>query len=220
MAVWLRRLVGSSELVSRRQGSKSRRKLKFFPSFFLHLLKLQPPKIVFFSLLAYSHPLSCRKIKWRGTLHQCKSLKKPYNRPSRDVARKWPVISFSYGNTSHVFILVSRTVGSQSEKQAILKTSWKKWNSNRRVVPWPRWEGKVKEGVHRQFTYLRLSIWRLSKYSQNILGSNLGKIWEKQHVCLFQFSVSVSHISLQSSREKDDVETNYFLVDSRNFAKN
>lgn len=53
MAVWLRRLVGSSELVSRRQGSKSRRKLKFFPSFFLQLLKLQPPKIVFFSLLAF-----------------------------------------------------------------------------------------------------------------------------------------------------------------------
>ena len=172
MAVWLRRLVGSSELVSRRQGSTSRRKLKFFPSFFLQLLKLQPPKIFFFSLLAfffsllaYSHPLSCGKIKWRGTLHQCKSLKKKYNRPSSDVARKWSVISFSYGNTCHVFILVSRTVGSQSEKQAILKTSWKKWNSNRRVVPWPRWKGKVKEGVHRQFTYLRLSIWRLSKYS-------------------------------------------------------
>ena len=48
MAVWLRRLVGSSELVSRRQGSKSRRKLTFFPSFFLQLFKLQPPKIVFF----------------------------------------------------------------------------------------------------------------------------------------------------------------------------
>ena len=163
MAVWLRRLVGSSELVSRRQGSKSRRKLKFFPSFFLQLLKLQPPKIVFFSLLAYSHPLSCGKIKWRGTLHQCKSLKKPYNRPSSDVAENDRDYIFvrEYLPRFHSCI----KVGSQSEKQAILKTSWKIGNSNKRVVSWPRWKGKVKEGVHRQFTYLRLSIWRLSKYS-------------------------------------------------------
>lgn len=166
MAVWLRRLVGSSELVSRPdKGPNPVENWNFFQASFCNCLNCSLRKSFFFSLLAYSHPLSCGKIKWRGTLHQCKSLKKPYNRPSSDVARKWSVISFSYGNTSHVFILVSRTVGSQSEKQAILKTSWKKWNSNRRVVPWPRWKGKVKEGVHRQFTYLRLSIWRLSKYS-------------------------------------------------------
>ena len=165
MAVWLRRLVGSSELVSRRQGSKSRRKLKFFPSFFLQLFKLQPPKIVFFFTFSVFSSLILRKKSNDGVLCISANLWKnrTIDRAQLRCGWKWPWLHFRTGIPPTFSFLYQgwQSIG----KAGDLKTSWKIGNSNKRVVSWPRWKGKVKEGVHRQFTYLRLSIWRLSKYS-------------------------------------------------------
>ena len=114
------------------------------------------------------------------------------------MARKWSVISFSYGNTSHVFILVSRTVGSQSEKRAILKTSWKNeirtGESCLGLGGKGRWRKVFTDNSH---------TWDCPfDASQNIVRTSSDWIWEKfdrSSTCVYfsfqsQFPISASWV--------------------------